>query len=125
MRPALLLPAILVLAGCLAPREQCEAAATRDLRTLNALIAETEANVNRGYAEEWVTVRDEVYRPCRDANGNIVGCWVPVYERQRRAEAIDLDAERAKLSSMLRKREELRSVTQQALRQCRATYPAE
>lgn len=123
-RLALLLPAVLLLAGCLGPREQCEYGVTRNLGTLNALIRETEANIARGYALDTVTVRDEVYRPCHDAKGRVVGCWVPIISQERRARAIDLDAERAKLASMKRKQAELQASTAAALRQCQAAYPA-
>ncbi len=44
--------AILTLAACATPQERCEARVTRELRTINELIDETRANLQRGYALE-------------------------------------------------------------------------
>jgi hypothetical protein len=42
----------LTLAACASPRQRCLAAATGDLRVVDRLITETEANLERGFAVE-------------------------------------------------------------------------
>ena len=63
MRPALMILPFLALAACATPREQCIGQATRDLRVLNSLIAETQGNLARGYAIE---EQQEVRTPAQD-----------------------------------------------------------
>jgi len=46
------LAALCLLAACATPREACLRAATAELRTLDRLIARTEADLARGYALE-------------------------------------------------------------------------
>ena len=48
--------ALAALAACGTPQEQCINRNTRDLRTVDRLIAEAEGNLQRGYAYETITV---------------------------------------------------------------------
>ena len=61
-------PVLVLLAACGTPQEQCIRYNTRDLRTVDRLIAETEGNLDRGYAIETITEYEEYWgfcRPCR------------------------------------------------------------
>ena len=49
---ATLIAAVLCLTACAAPKERCLLQAQPDLTEIDALIAETEANLDRGYALE-------------------------------------------------------------------------
>jgi hypothetical protein len=106
---------------------------TRDLRTLDRLIAETEGNIARGYAIQEYT--------------DVVDYWGTCYERQAagadgvrpppvpytcrrdreitrtRPVAIDLGAERQKLTSMQGKRRELARAAEGPIAACRAAHP--
>ena len=135
------LPLLLVLAACGTPQEQCIGRATRDLRTVERLLAETTANLDRGFAYEEVIV----YRPVRvicdyveyppPADGSPTPpprpryCWDEREEIERRPRAIDPADERAKLAGLTAKRTQLtRSAAGpiaacsdgQSMRQCRA-----
>ena len=52
------------LAACGTPQEQCISCNTRDLRTVDRLIAESEGNLQRGYAYESVTVYEDYWTHC-------------------------------------------------------------
>ena len=124
----LLLPLFLILAACATPRAQCEAKATRDLRTLDALIVETEQNIERGYAlDREVTERPRLtFCYGRRIDGARVGmtfCNDTEVTVRDRPVAIDLRAERAKLASLREKRAEVARRTARALSACAARYP--
>ena len=46
----ILIPLVLLLAGCATPKENCIKSANKDLAVVDRLIAETQANLTRGYA---------------------------------------------------------------------------
>ena len=127
MRAALILLPLVALAACGTPRERCINEVTSNQRTLNALIAETQANIDRGYAlgekSEVVTIDrtckqtieygEEVRFPCDEVMTREYK--VPV--------AIDLNAEQAKLQSLLQRREAMASTVQDGINQCVAIHP--
>ncbi|GGL52128.1 hypothetical protein [Wenxinia marina] len=128
MRPVLpALAAILVLAGCLSPREACIASVSRELNTINSLIAETQGNLARGYALEERTEIYTVPRRCdgTNADGTTFTYSCPEQRTRSRNEpvAIDLNAERAKLNSLLERRASMEAGTNAAVRQCIASNP--
>jgi len=127
MRRALFILPFAVLAACATPREQCISNVTRDARVLSSLIAQTEGNLERGYAlEERQEIRT-VRRSCRGRNNdgtvfsyrcdtaNTVTTTVPV--------AIDLNVERAKLESLEQRFAQTQTASNQAVAQCIATNP--
>ncbi|MGR3343397.1 MAG: hypothetical protein ACU0DI_09280 [Paracoccaceae bacterium] len=96
--------ALLLLAACATPLERCIASATKELRVLSGLIASTQANINRGYAivtENYFVTLEQV---CGEVEGEKVYCDVPVAKSRDVPVAIDLNAEQAKLNSLLTKR---------------------
>ena len=126
----LILTGLVALTACGTPQQRCIGAATRDMRVVDGLIAETEANLARGYAiEEVVQLRKE-----------FVDCGIPVptpdnpypqpeqclqdvpYET-RQPVAIDLNAEQAKLASLRSKRAEQGAEAAPRIAACEATYP--
>ena len=119
------------LAACGTPQEQCIRANTRDLQVLERLIAETEANLARGYAiEEYITTTPRWLpcsvqpRPAADKPAPPPAmCLETVETVQTRPKAIDLGAERAKLASMQAKRAELARAAQKVIAECRALHP--
>ncbi len=124
---------LLLLAACGTPQEQCIQRETRDLRTLDRLIAETEANIERGYALVEVQTVDLVPDLCyREGPRNPDGtrgravpfsCFSRELDTELRPRAIDLNVERAKLASMRDKRISLARQAESATAQCRAIYP--
>ncbi|MDZ4085625.1 MAG: hypothetical protein U1E69_02370 [Tabrizicola sp.] len=118
------------LAACGTPQEQCITRNTRDLRTVDRLIAESEGNLARGYAFETVTVYEDYWaycpqapvaegepapppRLCRDER--------PVTEK--RPKAIDLNEEARTLASLKEKRASLARQAEKVIAACKAQYP--
>lgn len=129
----LVLPFVALLAACGTPQEQCINRVTRDLRTVDRLIAETEGNLKRGYAYEEYTVTFPVFRPClrpgkrtaENPNPPPVTTTCRDYDEETftRPKAIDLVAEGRKLDQLKAKRHELARAAQSGIAQCRAEFP--
>lgn len=124
---------LFLLAACGTPQEQCILRETRDLRTLDRLIAETEANIERGYALVEVQTVDLVPDICyrrgkRNPDGTYgrpvpFSCFSRELDTELRPRAIDLNVERAKLASMREKRISLARQAEASAAQCRVLYP--
>lgn len=125
----LILLALVLLAACGTPQEQCINRSTRDLRIMDRLIAETEANLERGYAIEQTAIRETYwdYCPQRALTGTPpIPPRLCLKERVivvDRPTAIDLEAEARKLESLKRKRKELAAAAAALIAQCKAEYP--
>ncbi|WP_254216351.1 hypothetical protein [Tabrizicola sp. TH137] len=126
----ILLPALVILAACGTPQEQCINRGTRDLRVMEKLIAETEANIARGYAIEEYTVTVPVWQLCRapaPAPGQPAPpphyCFERETQTRTRPKAIDLNAESAKLQSLLDRRDQMARAAEPVIAQCKAQYP--
>lgn len=128
-----LLPLGLVagLAACGTPQEQCIRGQTRDLRTLDRLITETESNLTRGYALEEVRLTRSRWVLCQPSHVPVAGqpqtapqmCLDDVEYTELRPRAIDLADEKRKLTGMRVKRDSLARAAQPAIRACKAQYP--
>lgn len=125
-----LMPALLLLAACATPQERCIQSQTRDLRTVEALIAQTQRNLDRGYGEEEYTITVPVWEPCGVQTVSAKGKPQPVQmcledrsESRVRPVAIDLVAERAKLESLLAKRDQLQAEAAPRIAQCQSLHP--
>ena len=112
----------LVLAGCATPEQRCINEATRDLRTVNELIAETEANLSRGYAivtETDISPRLTFCTGYRD-NVGISFCSGNQLIQRDRPVAIDREAEERKLVDLRGRRAALEVTARRAVAACRA-----
>lgn len=114
----------LLLAACATPREQCVSAATKDLQTVEFLIAETQANLSRGYAFE----TDYEIRSSIDV---CAGGWDPMrfctrtYTVPRnRPIAIDPALETKKLNTLKTQQADLKRRAAPAVQACQKQYPA-
>lgn len=131
-KPALLLP-LAFLAGCGTEQERCIRRNTHEYRVLSELLAETEANLTRGYAwEEREVSRTELdYCPdvVRDGEGNarIIqrSCWRDVIDTERYRVPIDPAAEQRRRDYLAEKLKAETARAEAAVRQCKATYPEE
>lgn len=128
----LLIPVLLILTACGTPQEQCINRNTRDLRTIQKLVDETQGNIARGYAIEEYTVYVPVWQLCEvqvisnDPNQPAPPpryCFEDEPETRTRPKAIDLRAEAAKLDSLLERRDQLARAAQPVIAQCKAQYP--
>lgn len=123
-----------LLSACGTPQERCISSVTRDLRVVDRLIAETDANLRRGYGLQDVTVFHDVWTLCPGfPSGSIAGepapapvpqmCWDSQPVTYQKPVAIDLAAENAKLSGLLTKRKELAAAAAPMIAQCQVQYP--
>ncbi|MFZ8941043.1 MAG: hypothetical protein ACO3XL_02370 [Gemmobacter sp.] len=127
--------ALLLLTGCATPYETCVASATRDLRVLDGLIAQSEATLARGYAIDSVQVFEarwqrclEPPNPATDAEGRPLPmvetlCLENVPVTQKRPRAVDLEAERRLLGQLRDKRTEASARAEREIARCRTLYP--
>jgi hypothetical protein len=118
---------LLPLAACATPQEQCVAAATQDLRVLDALILETRTNIERGFGVEEVIVPNSGFTWCYGNWGYNTGinfCSAPSTRTVERPVTIDLEVERRKLRELERSRSEAVGRTQRALAACEAQFGA-
>lgn len=127
MRATLYLIPLMALTACATPRESCINDALREVRVLDGLIAETRANIDRGYAlderQDIRTIRDTCSGKTSTGETFTYRCdrtqtfttTVPV--------AIDLNDERAKLESLLQRQASNRAQSDQDIAQCIAVYP--
>lgn len=118
-----------LLAACGTPQEQCINRNTRDLRTVEKLIAEVQGNLDRGYAIEQYSVSVPVWKDCVVPSNDPTApvqtrlCLDEETETRTRPVAVDLNAERAKLESLFTKRDQLAQEAQGVIAQCKAQYP--
>jgi len=125
----LLFPALALLAACGTPQEQCIDANTRDLRTVDRLIVETQGNLDRGYAIEERTINDDYWDYCPQPqipDAPPVPPQLCLKDREitvERPKAIDLAEEARKLESLKIKRKQLASRAEAVIAQCKALHP--
>ena len=126
-RPALALFAL--LAACGTPQEQCISTGTRDLRTVDRLIAEAQGNIDRGYALEDVTITQEHWGYCEQPQppgqppAGPVPCMIEHDVTVQKPVAIDLADEAKKLEGLKAKRAELARAAEPIIAQCKEEYP--
>lgn len=126
----LILTSLVALTACGTPQQQCIGSVTRDMRVVDGLIAEAEANISRGYAiEETVQVRKQ-FVDCgmpeptaENPNPRPEKCLQEVPYETRRPVAIDLNAEQAKLASLRTKRAAQGASAAPQIAACQAAYP--
>ena len=118
------------LAACGTPQEQCISRNTRDLRTVDRLIVETEGNLQRGYALETVTRWEEYWDTCIEpvvVNGQTSvrarSCRREYSYTEQRPKAINLKAEAQKLEGLKAKRTELARAAAPVIAQCKTEFP--
>ena len=102
LRP-ILFAAALGLAACATPAERCISNATDDLSALDAEIAETQANIARGYRFD-DSVNVTLGAEFCSSTGNVRLCLGGDKELPKRKIPINVSDERAKLASLERQR---------------------
>jgi hypothetical protein len=118
---------LLALAACATPRTQCIDDVTRDTRILSALIAETQANLARGYAIDRRQDVRTVTRTCSGRTDTGERFFFPCAETDTFTTnvpvAIDLNVERAKLVSLQQRMATTQAASNAAVAQCIAIHP--
>jgi hypothetical protein len=117
------LVALLALAACADPRGACVESAMRDVRVLEDLIAETERNIDRGYATQAEpTVRTGVSL-CLSPSNPLGICTTTQTDVRERPITIDLMAERRKLRQLREREAVLRERARLEVMACEARFP--
>jgi hypothetical protein len=115
--------AALGLAGCASPYQRCVAPALDEIRTVDRLIAETEANIARGYRLQ----PEQRWRPtftfCTGSRNDFDVCWVDQPYTVTRPVAIDRSVERGTLASLQERRGELLVAARRQQAACAAAHP--
>lgn len=115
--------ALVVLVSCGTPQERCVRSVTKDIRTLDRLIATSRENLERGYAiveERYTTSRK---RTCTSSNGTRYTCYFPRTEIRRFPVSIDLNKEQAILDSQVAKRAQMEKQVAPQIKACQASFP--
>jgi hypothetical protein len=124
MRRALLAPALLLaLVACgPSPREVCIAEARAELETVDRLIAETEANLLRGYALEPDAAQAGGFRLCAGGDGPLSLCAERTEPGETKPVAINPLTERLKLANLRQRRVGLAELAEREVAECEARY---
>jgi hypothetical protein len=133
MKRIALIAALGLMTACGTPQEMCILRETRDLRTLDRLIGETQSNITRGFAIEEYTETVDYWGTCYDQQAagpdGVRPAPVPFTCRRdrdvtrTRPVAIDLGTERQKLVSMQSKRRDLARAAEGPIAACKAAHP--
>ncbi len=127
MRLLFALAPLAVLTACATPQQQCLNNVTEALRVNTYLIAQTQGNLNRGYALETEQRLTSNTNICyvRDRKGGLSPdfCDEPAYRTVTKPVPINLRIERETLDQLLAKRAVLERQSATAVAQCRAQYP--
>jgi hypothetical protein len=126
----LMLTSLAALTACGTPQQRCIGAVTRDMRVVDRLIAESEANIARGYAlertvktrMEWVECGIPAPTPENPDPAPRL-CLEDVPYETRQPVAIDLNAEAAKLASLREKRAQQAEAVAPQIAACQEAYP--
>ena len=129
MKRFLPITALLVLASCGTPQQECIRLVSRDLNVVDRLISETQGNLARGYGYEQRVITTPGFVDCTPdptparPHPRRATCFDEVSQTVTRPVAIDLAAEQAKLNGLMAKRAQLASAVQPAVANCQARYP--
>jgi len=115
--------ALLLLAACATPQQACINRATKDIRVMDKLIAKTEGNISRGYGLRAETYFVNERQVCGRADDKKVYCNVPVAFSRDVPVAIDLNAEKSKLASLVAKRKQLVKRSAAIIAECKLLHP--
>lgn len=120
-RAAILLTLLLAACGD-SDFEECRALATAERDTVDRLIAETEANLLRGYALEPVEGTEGRFRLCAGGDSPLSLCAERGGKVETRPVAINPITERLKLANLRQRRESLNELAERELAQCEVLY---
>jgi hypothetical protein len=116
------LSSVTALVGCATPQERCIRDATRELSTVNMLIAETQANIDRGYAILVETVPYTVYETCYFGVNRSYSCPRTYTKTVRTPTTIIESQERKKLADLQKRVPALEKESGTRIAQCQALH---
>ena len=128
-RNGLLISLLVLLAACGTPQEQCIRSETHEVRTLDRLIAESEATLARGYGYtsetvvRWNWTRCDIYPRRGHLRAAPRMCYEPYNDTVRRPVAVDPAAEHRKLAALKERRAALLPRALAAIDACKQRFP--
>ncbi|WP_386683581.1 hypothetical protein [Loktanella sp. R86503] len=127
MRYLLSFAPIALLAACATPQQQCLNTVSEPLRVNAFLIAQTQANLDRGFALDEQQRVSRGFDMCRqrDRDGNVSTHLCPTTKVRtvNVPQAINMDVERDTLDQLLARQAILEKQASAKANQCRALYP--
>ncbi len=117
--------AVFGLSACVDEYQQCVRNNSKDLSVVNELITQSQITISRGYGYETLVSTEVQEVICLTDLGEQATCLVEVGTTYKSPVALDLDAERRKLSQLLDQQKILQTRLAQATKACAATYPPE
>lgn len=117
---------LVVLVSCGTPQEQCIRNASVEARRLDRLIAQSQANLARGYAYEEKQVVNFAWVTCvggGGTTGQTSMCLEPFNDTVRREVAIDPAVETRKLENLVAKRKAIGAHAEAAVLACKQQHP--
>ncbi|MFZ3580635.1 hypothetical protein ACOI1H_00505 [Loktanella sp. DJP18] len=127
MRFLVALAPLALVAACATPQQQCLNNVTEELRVNQFLIAQTQGNLDRGFAIDRQQRVSRGFDMCRERGRDGVTttrlCRTTQVRDVNVPQAINLDVERGTLDQLLAKRAILQRQATAATAQCRALYP--
>lgn len=128
MRSTLIIIPLVLTAACSSPQERCISGVTQEVRVLDQLIAETRGNLSRGFAldaqQEVRTRRSTCTGRNEDGTAFKFRCDKTDTITRNVPVAIDLNAEREKLTSLEQRQAQNRINAASGIAQCQAQFPA-
>lgn len=112
-----------ILTGCTTPQQRCINGATRDLRTVSNLAAETELNIARGYAIDVSYIPYTVYETCYYGNRRAYSCPQTYNRTVSTPRGIDVAEQKRILADLNKKKSSLQQASAEWVAQCQAQYP--
>lgn len=115
--------ALLTLAAC-SQQQWCIDRSMVETRRLSRLIAESEANLARGYRIEEITIMRHSWEPCGfRSDGRHEMCFEPDEDTITRNVPIDPAAEQRTLDNLKAKQASLAKPVASAVAECKRAYP--
>ncbi|MCJ8336628.1 MAG: hypothetical protein MJH10_20750 [Epibacterium sp.] len=119
--------ALPLFAACASPYARCVEEYSGDYLRLNAQIATTQGNIDRGYAIHTQSVPETVWEQCpRFKDGKIIGyrlCPETHYREIETPVVISVPSERDRLKRLTRDRAALQQRHDSVIEQCRMAHP--
>ena len=114
---------LLILAACTTPQQACINKATKNLKVIDNLIAQTNDNLARGYAVKSEPHTTFGLNLCASPNDHVLFCTEPEVVLRDKPVAIDPRTERRKLAALKTKRSALLRQAKQEIRACQSAHP--
>jgi hypothetical protein len=129
MRRYLVAPVLLALTACASPQQQCIQQTSGQLATLDAQIAEAQANLSRGFAVVDSTNTTANMQRCfagsavNNANSAHRGCIGTSNPTVQRTVPVNRQAETQRLAALQKQRDAVAVHAAPAIADCKARFP--